>query len=221
MIRHVHLMSEQSRPYHMRKRAEAKEETRRRIVEAAMALHEEIGPRAATISAIAEKAGVQRLTVYRHFADETEIFHACTTHWLDLNPLPDPATWAQIDDPADRFRAAIAAFYAYYSGTRQMWEKSYRDMAEVPALQQPMAEVATFMETVGTGLAAAFDPGGPDPRILATVRHVLHFQTWSELKEQGLDQEAKVGLATSWVQGARCNANRYFWTDSKQFRART
>ena len=70
------------------------EETRRRIVEAAAGLHENVGPRDTTISAIAEKAGVQRLTVYRHFPDETELFKACTAHWLALNPPPDPASWA-------------------------------------------------------------------------------------------------------------------------------
>ena len=50
------------------KRAERQQETRRRI-EATIALHEEIGG-GTTITAIAERAGVSRLTVYRHFPDE-------------------------------------------------------------------------------------------------------------------------------------------------------
>jgi AcrR family transcriptional regulator len=69
-----------------------------------MQLHEEIGPRATTISAIADRAGVQRLTVYRHFPDETAVFQACTAHWLSLNPPPDPADWAGITDPRNRLR---------------------------------------------------------------------------------------------------------------------
>jgi len=80
------------RPYQLKKRAMSREETRRKIVEATMHLHEEIGPRATTISAIAERAGVQRLTVYNHFPDETAVFQACTSHWLSLNPPPDTST---------------------------------------------------------------------------------------------------------------------------------
>ncbi len=70
------------RSYNLGQRASSQEETPRRIVDATVALHEEIGPRATTISAIAEKASVQRLTVYRHFPDETELFKACTSHWF-------------------------------------------------------------------------------------------------------------------------------------------
>ena len=76
------------RKYTLRQRAEQQEETRERIVDAAIALHEELGPAATTIRALAERAGVQRLTVYRHFANEGEILDACSTKWLGLNPPP-------------------------------------------------------------------------------------------------------------------------------------
>lgn len=203
MNMHVHKMSEEKRPYRMRKRADTKEETRRRIVEATMRLHEEVGPRATTISAIADRAGVQRLTVYRHFPDETAVFQACTSHWLDLNPPPDPADWADEADPALRFRSAVAAFYDYYAGTRRMWTVSFRDVADVPALQEPMAEMAAFMASVAADLARALDGGTGQGNTLATVRHVLHFLTWADLEDQGLSREAKLGLVWSWLEGVR------------------
>ena len=53
-----------ARKYEMKRRAERQEETRQRITEATVELHEALGPAKTTISAIAEKAGVQRLTVY-------------------------------------------------------------------------------------------------------------------------------------------------------------
>lgn len=200
-------MDQDKRPYRMRKRAETKEETRRRIVEATMQLHEEIGPRATTISAIADRAGVQRLTVYRHFPDETAVFQACTSHWLDLNPPPDPEDWADEADPVARFRRAAAAFYDYYSRTRRMWAVSHRDVADVPALQAPMAEMAAFMASVAEDLAGAFDDGASKPEVLATVKHVLHFPSWAELDDQGLTQEAKLALVCDWLGGVRAAAS--------------
>lgn len=195
-------MSERKRRYTMRERARSQEATRMRIVEAAMRLHEEIGPRATTISAIAEKAGVQRLTVYRHFADETAIFQACTSHWLELNPPPDPQAWAEVADPHARLREALAAFYGYYAATRRMWTMSFRDVDDVPALQAPMAEVAASLGSVSSDLARHLDPESKLPAVAATVRHALHFLTWDDLEAQGIDNPSKVDLVSLWLEGA-------------------
>ncbi|WEX10743.1 TetR/AcrR family transcriptional regulator [Chelativorans sp. AA-79] len=186
----------------MSERAKAQEETRQRIVEATMHLHEEIGARATTISAIAEKAGVQRLTVYRHFPDETAVFQACTSHWLSLNPPPDPASWGSFDDPRRRFDAAVTAFYAYYASTRRMWVSSHRDVAEVPALQGPMAEFAGFVAKVAADLTGAFKIGeNRAQKVEATVGHVLAFPTWDDLEQRNIPDSVKVGLAGSWLNG--------------------
>src|SRR5262245_61225968 len=109
-----------TRRYKQSQRALSQEETRARIVEATVALHEDPGPRATTISAIAEKAGVQRLTVYRHFPDEASLFKACSSHWEAQNPPPDPTLWAEIADAHERARTALVALYRYYRRTRGM-----------------------------------------------------------------------------------------------------
>ncbi len=70
-----------ARKYELKQRAEKMSETRMRIVEATVELHEKLGPARTTISAIADRAGVQRLTVYRHFPDERSLFRACSGHW--------------------------------------------------------------------------------------------------------------------------------------------
>src|SRR3954452_18309852 len=98
------------RTYVQQRRAEQQSATRRRIVEAVAALHGEIGPARTTIKAIAERAGVERLTVYRHFGDEGEIFAACGAHFQAKIPPPDPAAWADVVEPAERLRAALVAF---------------------------------------------------------------------------------------------------------------
>src|SRR3954466_14092231 len=107
-------MSDQKRPYRMKRRAELEEQTRRRITESAVALHEELGPAQTSISAIAERAGVRRSTVYRHFPDEDALFDACSSHWRAANPPPDPRTWSSSEDPAERMRTALRELYAFY-----------------------------------------------------------------------------------------------------------
>ena len=100
-----------TRKYQQKRRAEQQSDTRRRIVEAVAALHGEIGPARTTIKAIAERAGVERLTVYRHFADEGALFAACDAHFRAETLPPDPASWADVTDPAERLRTALLAFY--------------------------------------------------------------------------------------------------------------
>src|SRR5580765_4626015 len=100
-------MSDEKRPYRMQRRAELDELTRRRITESTVALHEEIGPARTSISAIADRAGVRRSTVYRHFPDEDKLFAACSSHWRAANPAPDPGEWVAIEDPAERTERAL------------------------------------------------------------------------------------------------------------------
>ena len=120
-------MTDQKRPYRMKKRAELEEATRRRITESAVALHGTVGPARTSISALAEHAGVRRSTVYRHFPDEASLFAACTAHWAAENPVPDIGAWAGIEDPDERLRAALAALYPYYRRTAGMMENLIRD----------------------------------------------------------------------------------------------
>src|SRR5438094_8914809 len=99
------------RHYRLQRRAERMAETRRRIAHAAVELHASICPVAATITAIAERAGVQRHTVYSHFPDEHSLFRACVAHGLSLWPLPDPSRWAEIGDPQRRLAIQLDALY--------------------------------------------------------------------------------------------------------------
>ena len=96
-----------ARKYELKARAERQEETRRRIVEAAIDLHRTLGPAHTSFSAIAERAGVQRHTLYRHFPDERAMGLACSGLYSERNPLPDPAPWWQIEDPEARLRAGF------------------------------------------------------------------------------------------------------------------
>src|ERR1700704_6413132 len=103
-----------ARKYTLRRRAERQDETRQKIVDAAVELHTTVGPAHTTDMAIAERAGVTRRTFYRHFPDEISLFKACTGHTMDLWPPPDSSPWCRIGDPAERLTAALRELYAYY-----------------------------------------------------------------------------------------------------------
>src|SRR5215210_2270102 len=133
-------MSDEKRPYRMKRRADLEEQTRRRITESAVALHEEVGPAQTSISAIAERAGVRRSTVYRHFPDEDALFAACSSHWRAANPPPDARAWSSIEDPAERMRTALRTLYAFYGRTEPMYASLLRDEQLVPAVQRRLRD---------------------------------------------------------------------------------
>jgi AcrR family transcriptional regulator len=192
------------RAYRLSVRAESQAETRQRIVDAAVALHEKLGPAQTPFSAIAERAGVTRLTLYRHFPDEAALFAACTSHWGARHPFPEPARWDAIKDPASRAAAALAAHYEYYAGTRRMWFVAYRDVGLVKPIQPVLAQVDQHLTQLAESLASSFRARGGVARALAvTLRHALAYQTWLGLEELGLDTERKVALVGQWLGGAR------------------
>ena len=193
------------RKYIQRKRAEQQDLTRQRIVNATMELHEELGAARTTVSAVAKKAGVQRLTVYRHFPDDAALLEACTTRWLELNPLPTDGHWRGIDDPRDRVDAALAAFYAYYRDTAGMWQSAYRDMSNVAALAERMDLVEEFLDDLAAGLASPFaNDEEKGHRAFIVVRHGLRFLTWQSLTAAGLADGEAALLMGRWLDGLGC-----------------
>ena len=197
-------MSDQKRAYRMRRRAELEEQTRTRITESAVALHEELGPARTSISAIAELAGVRRSTVYRHFPDEEALFAACSSHWRAANPPPDPRDWAAIEEPAARTEAALRELYAFYGRTQGMYTSLLRDERLVPAVQHRLRDFYGYLRAIedilleGRGLR-----GRAARRTRAAVGHALAFATWHSLtQEQALSDNDAVTLMCLLVDGA-------------------
>jgi len=191
------------RRYKMRRRAQDQERTRQRIVEATVALHGTVGPRNTSISAVAERAGVQRLTVYRHFPNELALFGACSSHWLKLHPPPDPGLWMAVDDAAERMRAALSAIYPYYRRNVAMLTNVYRDVDEVEALRGPVEGFQSYLDVVRDSLIAAWQPGTRKTQLLrVTITHALAFSTWLSLSEFGLVDKKIVDLVLAWTNAA-------------------
>lgn len=187
------------RGYVLRARGERLAETRRRIVEAIMRLHEEVGPRHTTISAIAERAGVERLTVYRHFPDEAAMFAACSQHHLALNPPPQPAAWAGESAPLARTQRGLEEIYAYFRRTASMFEKVYRDAADYEPLAGILREFDAYLRQLADDLANAW-PGAPArERRRLILRHAVKFSTWQSLEADGVGDAEKIALVLDWL----------------------
>ena len=198
------LKREPKRRYRKRLRAEQEDETRLRITEAAVDLHGTVGPARTTVSAVAERAGVQRATVYRHFPDDESLFAACSAHWIAAHPLPDIAAWAEIGDPGERFALALAQRYAWFEGGEQMLERTTRDAAVVPAMKRPVAAGAAWAEAAVEALMRGRPQRGARRRaVRAAIAHAISFPTWRSLvREQGLPQAAAVDLMAALVAAA-------------------
>jgi AcrR family transcriptional regulator len=193
------LKEKKPRAYQLRARADKQAETHRLLAEAAFELHSTVGPIGTTVSAIAERAGVQRLTVYRHFADHAAIFAACTAHAFELDPPPDASQWVPIADPEARLRTALSATYGYYRRNHQLLVNVYRDI-EMPAVAAEMARWAQML----AGWAAVLDVGWGDESRLrrAALGHALDFGAWQSLTQtQGLTDDEAANAMTLFIKG--------------------
>lgn len=185
------------RKYRQTARAEQAQETRQQIVEAAVKLHEALGPANTSIKAIAEEAGVQRLTVYRHFPNDETLFEACTSHWLSLHP---PPVVADGDDPVARIEKTLVAVYRYYRQNERMWYVAYRDVEELKALQGPMGQVEAYFDSLCDQLLGAWPGANEKQHFAHTLRHALRFSTWRSLRTQKLTDKKMVELVLVWLQ---------------------
>ena len=200
--RHTPVSTEKpTRRYQLRKRADAVEATRRRITEAAMDLHGTVGPARTTMTAVAERAGVQRQTLYRHFANEEELLGACSAHFAALHPHPDIERWGAIADPSERLRVALHELYGWYEDTGSMWTTVLRDETLVSALGPALEPLRTYLDEAARALATGWGVrGGRRAVLLAAVRHVVDFQTWRSLVRDGdVSRAAAVELTSAMV----------------------
>jgi AcrR family transcriptional regulator len=191
------------RRYEKKARAAQEEETRARIIEAAIGLHEAVGAARTTISDIAEQAGVERATVYRHFPDERALFMGCSGTFAERNPPPDPATWSSIADPAARLEAALDALYRWYERVEPMFSAVLPDADTVPMVKELQAGRQAYLAHIEDGLVPGWGTRGTAARRLrATIALALDFLAWRTLNERGLGRRDAIGVMSSAVRAA-------------------
>ena len=190
------------RKYELKARATRQADTRRRIVEAAMALHEELGPARTSVSAVAERAGVQRLTLYRHFPDELALLKACGGHYRSLHPPPDLESWRRIAAPGRRLTSALRQLYRHYRETGRMWAVVLRDAQTDLALHQASEPRRRFLQQARETLAAGWD-ARDRARLNAALWLAVDFHTWNAMTSAGLSEPEMVKLMSDFVRAAR------------------
>lgn len=187
-----------TRTYTLKRRAEQQAETRRRIVEAAVELHSSVGPALTTISMVAERASVQRHTLYAHFPDERSLILACSGLALERDPLPDAEVWRSIKDQRERLHVGLSAVYDWYERNADMAACVLRD-AEYHSLTREIIHLrfeppmVAYHDVLGAKLST---------KQRAVLHLALSYFTWRTLvRESGLKQSAAVG---AMVQAIDC-----------------
>jgi AcrR family transcriptional regulator len=186
-----------TRTYTLKKRAEQQAETRERIVEAAVELHSSVGPAQTTFSMIAERAGVQRHTLYAHFPDERSLIMACSGHVEERDPLPDANAWRGIADRRERLTAGLRAIYSWYEAHASLMGCVLRDAETHPLVR----EISTMR--FGPSIAAWHEVLGA--KLNAKQRAILHlalsFFTWRTLtRDSGMKQGAAVSAMVDAIE---------------------
>jgi AcrR family transcriptional regulator len=190
-------MSREKRKYELKQRAAAMAETHRRITEAAIELHGTVGPSRTTLSAVAQRAGVERRTLYRHFPTEADLFAACSSHYFTVNPWPDLDDWRAIRDPRQRLERALDELYAYYERNEPMLSNALRDARQNDLARDAVAPLSAYLDEAAGVLVTS------RRRLVgAAVRHALAFFTWQSLASNGVKRADAVKLVTALVASA-------------------
>jgi AcrR family transcriptional regulator len=197
----MNTMSTQKRKYELKARAEGQRQTRQRIVEATMQLHEEVGPARTTVAEVARRAGVQRLTVYNHFPEDEDLFRACGGHWTSLHPVPDVSPALATEDPQARVQQVLSAFYGWYRANESMIVPIQRDRNLIPALDKVVTETTDEpLRQLADALARGFDERARSVASRrALIRLALDFWSWRSLAMEGLDDQRAAHLMANAI----------------------
>lgn len=184
------------RTYTLKKRAEQQAETRQRIAEATLELHRTVGPARTTLSMIAERAGVQRHTLYAHFPEERDLFVACSALAEERDPMPDAAPWGAVEDARQRLRTGLSEVYGWFERNADLATCVLRDIEVHPLVQETAAR--SFVPSVTKWHAVLGE------KLTAEQRPLLHlalsFHSWRTLvQESGMESAGAVEVMVNVI----------------------
>jgi AcrR family transcriptional regulator len=193
-----------ARSYQLKRRAERQDETRQRIVEAATALHQDKGLAATTMSDVAARAKVGRVTVYRHFPEEAALVGACSGQYFERHPFPDPEPWLAVDDSVERLRRGLRETYAYHRETEPMMASVLAEARDHPLMAPYHAHWQCCAEVLAAGWRLR---GSRKAQLKAACALALSFGTWRMLvREQGFTDAQAIGLMLRLTCDCRSNS---------------
>ena len=195
------------RKYSMDKRRAAVEETRQRILEAALALHSEKGIFGTSWQDIARRADVSVGTVYKHFPSLDELVPACGELMYAITRPPSLEDASEIFAGANTFEerlgCLISELFDFYERGAPYIETDFQER-QLPMVQ----EWEAYMRATIAGLVReALLPAGPDERTVQAVSALLDFSTFKSFMDRDIrkEQAAKTmnEVLLSWIDGLR------------------
>ena len=179
------------RRYQMATRERAVQETRQRIIDAAISLHAQRGVIATNWEEIAEGAGVSTATVYRQFPSLGELVPACARTAFEAGAsLPTPAqaaaAFARLTRPAPRIERLIRESCRCYELGAGWLAAARRDAKSVPALDRA---IRLQDRVLGVLIQAALGDRSVDAQTVQVIKALIDFPFWKALTDAGVVKE--------------------------------
>ena len=170
----------------MSKRALAREETRRRIVEATAKLHGERGVFGTSWQDIAKEADVSVATVYAHFPSLDELLPACGAHVMERVRPPARESSDEVigdaEDLRERFERVALELFGFYERGGPHIEVDVRER-RLPGMRE---WEAYLLDVVTARVRAATAPQRPDADTVRLVSAFFDLSTFKALRERGM-----------------------------------
>jgi AcrR family transcriptional regulator len=173
----------------MDKRKAAAEQTRRRILEATLALHSEKGIFGTSWQDIARRADVSVGTVYKHFPSLDELVPACGELMYAINRPPSledaPRIFAEAHSPEERVGRLVEELFAFYERGASYIETDFQER-RLPAVR----EWEAYMRITIEGLVReALPHAGTDESTVQTASALLDFSTFKSFMDREVPKE--------------------------------
>ena len=177
------------RKYTMDKRRAAVEATRRRILEATLALHAEKGIFGTSWQDIAQRADVSVGTVYKHFPSLNELVPACGELMYAITRPPSledaPEIFAGASSLEERLERLVFELFDFYERGAPYIETDFQER-RLPAV----AEWEAYMRATIAGLVReALVSAEPDERMIQAVSALLDFSTFKSFVDRDIQKD--------------------------------
>jgi AcrR family transcriptional regulator len=177
----------------MGRRAAASADTRRRIVDAAIALHAEKGVLGTSWPDIAKRADVALGTVYRHFPGLDQLVPACTSENALRTKPPGPTILVGLNRPEDRIGQFVKELFAFYGRSAPWTPKAGVDRHQLPVLDSILSRREAGLKAL---VEETLGPRRRRRRAPEVALAMTDFGVWRSLTRSGLSTETAARLVT-------------------------
>jgi AcrR family transcriptional regulator len=173
------------------RRASATAETRKRIVDAAIALHAEKGVADTSWADIARRADVALGTVYRYFPTHEQLVPACTSeNALRIKP-PTAAVLTGVRRADQRLTRLVSELFAFYERAAPWTPRASVDRERIPVLDGILKHREAALRSL---VEETLGPHRRRRRAPEATLALCSFGVWKSLTGSGLTTQAAADL---------------------------